>query len=125
MKQKLWFIALLLSQFVLSCRKELTDDKNFHHSQGNNHNLEMAIVSDIHYMDPSLLGPGGAAGLAFQNYLNQDPKLVEYSAAIFGKVMGELKMEHPDILLVPGDITKDGEKIGHQAMAGFFAQLEK
>jgi len=37
--------------------------------------------------------------------------------------MAQVKAEHPDILLVPGDITKDGEKIGHQAMAGFFNQL--
>jgi 3',5'-cyclic AMP phosphodiesterase CpdA len=125
MKQKLWLFVLLLSQFVLSCKKDLIDDRDSHHSEGDHHHLKIAIVSDIHYMDPSLLGTGGAAGLAFQNYLNQDPKLVEYSDPIFRKVMGELKRENPDILLVPGDITKDGEKVSHQAMAGFFGQLRR
>lgn len=87
--------------------------------------LRIAVVSDIHYMHPSLLGPGGATGAAFLNYLNQDPKLVEFSDPIWRQVMATLKEEKPDILLVPGDITKDGEKIGHQAMAGFFNQLRE
>jgi len=76
-----------------------------------------------HYMDPSLLDSNGAAGTAFQNYLNSDPKLLQYSAAVFKKVMGQLIEAKPDILLVPGDITKDGEKLDHQVMAGFFEQL--
>jgi 3',5'-cyclic AMP phosphodiesterase CpdA len=37
--------------------------------------------------------------------------------------MAQLSIGRPDILLVPGDITKDGEKIDHQAMAGFFDKL--
>ncbi len=74
-------------------------------------------------MDPSLLDSNAAAGTAFQNYLNQDPKLLQYSALVFKKVMAQLSVAKPDILLVPGDITKDGEKIDHQVMAGFFDKL--
>ncbi|MFT3934887.1 MAG: metallophosphoesterase [Chitinophagaceae bacterium] len=117
------FSIIVLSQLALSCKKNLPGDGFPPSLPGKP--LKIAVVSDIHYMDPSLLGTGGAAGLAFQNYLNQDPKLVEYSAAIFKQVLSELKKERPDILLVPGDITKDGEKIGHQAMAGFFNELER
>ncbi len=128
MKQKLWLLAILLSQLLPSCKKELIDDQssapalNLADKHGNPH-LRIAIVSDIHYMHPSLLSNGGAEGLAFQNYLNQDPKMLQYSDPIFRQVMAELQIEKPDILLVPGDLTKDGEKIGHQAMAGFFNQL--
>ena len=120
MKKELFILATLLSGLVLSCKK---GDKSPFPFEGTHHQMRFAIVSDIHYMHPSLLGSGGAAGLAFQNYLNQDPKLVEYSDPIFRKVLAELKTEKPDILLVPGDITKDGEKISHQAMAGFFNEL--
>ena len=123
MKKKLFPIVMSLSLFGLSCKKGGIPDKFPDPSEGANRQLKIAIVSDIHYMHPSLLGANGASGLAFQNYLNQDPKLVEYSDPIFRKVMAELKMEEPDILLVPGDITKDGEKIGHQAMAGFFNEF--
>lgn len=130
MKQKLCIILVLFSQFFLSCKKELTEEQTSKTDEnmdalerGRRQHLKIAIVSDIHYMHPSLLGKGGAAGAAFQNYVNQDPKMVEYSDPIFRNVMGELRGERPDILLVPGDITKDGEKISHQAMAGFFNQL--
>ncbi len=129
MKQKLWLLTILLSQLVLSCKKEINNDPastsagTANTAKRANPHLKIAIVSDIHYMHPSLLGSGGASGLAFQNYVNQDPKMVEFSDPIFRTVMAELKTEHPDILLVPGDITKDGEKISHQAMAVFFNQL--
>ncbi len=130
MKSKL-FILLLLSQLFICCKKEFTEDlppaseegKNLLKKNGDGH-LKIAIVSDIHYMHPSLLINNGAAGTAFQNYLNQDPKLIQYSDPIWRQVMKELIAEEPDILLVPGDITKDGEKIGNQAMAGFLNQLE-
>jgi UDP-2,3-diacylglucosamine pyrophosphatase LpxH len=122
MRKKSWLIIPVLCLLVMSCKK---NENGFPPFGGNNPHLKIAIVSDIHYMHPSLLGIGGATGAAFQNYLNQDPKLVQYSDPIFREVLAELKTERPDILLVPGDITKDGEKIGHQAMAAFFNQLRK
>jgi len=125
MKKSLLPIIALAGLFLFSCKKNAGPGKWPGMPERSDHPLKIAIVSDIHYMHPSLLGADGAAGLAFQNYLNQDPKLVEYSDPIFRKVMEELKTEKPDILLVPGDITKDGEKIGHQAMAGFFNELTR
>ena len=127
MKSKFWLLTILLSQLVLSCKKEFesTDplSANSTRSLENGAPLKIAIVSDIHYMHPSLLINNGAAGTAFQNYLDQDPKLVQYSDLIFRKVFEQLKAEKPDILLVPGDITKDGEKISNLAMAEFFKKL--
>ncbi|MEP6749835.1 MAG: metallophosphoesterase [Bacteroidota bacterium] len=134
MKPRLWLITLLLGQFFLSCNKELKNDPHSASNEDNiikdwyglaHSNLKIAVVSDIHYMDPSLLGKGGASGAAFLNYLDADPKLVEYSDPIFRKVMADVKAERPDILLITGDITKDGEKVGHLAMARFFHQLER
>ena len=128
MKSKLLLLTVMISQLVLSCKKEFVSEedtaiKNKKALAKGNPHLKIAIVADIHYMHPSLLINNGAAGTAFQNYVNQDPKLVEYSDPIFRNVLTDLKAEQPDILLVPGDITKDGEKIGHQAMAGFFNEL--
>lgn len=121
-KIKLLIIAVLTSQLILSCRKDPgLYSYPSHLTPG--HSLTVAIVSDIHYMDLSLLDSNGAAGTAFRNYLNQDPKLLQYSALVFKKVMDQLSLAKPDILLVPGDITKDGEKIDHQVMAGFFNKL--
>ncbi len=134
MKPQLLLFVLLLSQFLLSCKKDLKDGGHHYLNEDDEiggvfgkggRQLKIAVVSDIHYMDPSLLGKGGASGAAFLSYLDADPKLVEYSDPIFRKVFADVKSERPDILLVPGDITKDGEKVGHQAMARFFHQLER
>jgi predicted phosphodiesterase len=126
MKTAFLFFLALSSYFLTSCKKEfMTDSLDGSASaeaKGNPH-LKIAIVSDIHYLHPSLLGNNGASGTAFQDYLNQDPKLVEYSDPIWRQVMAELKRENPDILLVPGDITKDGEKVSNEAMAGFLNEL--
>jgi len=128
MNPRLWLFVFLLSQSFLSCVK---DPRNLppifsHGGDGNgNKQLKISIISDIHYMHPSLLINNGAAGAAFQNYLNQDPKLVQYSDPIFRKVLEDVKKEKPDILLITGDITKDGEKVSHQAMAGFFQELRR
>jgi 3',5'-cyclic AMP phosphodiesterase CpdA len=130
MTSKLWLVIVMASTIVLSCKKEIgTNDPTYSKTsksgspEKNIPPLTIAVVSDIHYMDPSLLINNGASGTAFQNYLDQDPKLVQYSDPIFRNVLMDIKAERPDILLVPGDLTKDGEKIGHLAMAGFFTQL--
>ena len=131
MNPRLWLFVLLLSQVFLSCEKDLRSiaPKNLHGGDDNNGNgkkaLKIAIISDIHYMHPSLLVNNGALGTAFQNYVDQDPKLVQYSDPIFRTVMADVKKEKPDILLITGDITKDGEKISHLAMADFFQQLRR
>lgn len=118
MKQKLSILSVLICLISLSCRKEsIPSDINVPTQ------LKIAVVSDIHYMDPSLIANNGAAGAAFQNYVNDDPKLLEYSAPIFVAVLAQLKSEKPDILLVPGDLTKDGEKVGHTAIADYLNQL--
>lgn len=119
------------STLALSCKKDLNEDElispltseaSRQHRRPDN--LKIAVVSDIHYMDPSLLANGAADGKAFQDYLNQDPKLLQYSAAVFAKVVAELKDQKPDILLVPGDLTKDGELVSHRAVAAYLAQFE-
>lgn len=134
MKLRLWLIAIVFVVIGISCKNEILEpaDSQFAtrtarnsklaFAVGNPH-LKIAVVSDIHYMSPSLLTNNGAAGAAFQEYLNQDPKLIEYSDAIFRTVLGQLETQQPDILLVPGDLTKDGERVSHEAMAAYLTTL--
>ena len=99
MKPRLWLLVFLLSQVLVSCEKNLSNlaPKNLHGGDDNNGRkaLKISIISDIHYMHPSLLVNNGAAGIAFQNYLDQDPKLVQYSDPIFRTVMEDVKKEKP------------------------------
>ena len=86
--------------------------------------LKIAVVSDIHYMNPSLLPVDVANNPYFQYYLAKDPKLIELSDPIFRKVIADLIMEKPDILLIPGDLTKDGELKNHETMCRLLQKLE-
>jgi hypothetical protein len=60
----------------------------------------------------------------FQKDMSVDRKLIELSDPILRKTMSELIEEKPDILLITGDLTKDGEKQSHETMQGLLHLLE-
>jgi 3',5'-cyclic AMP phosphodiesterase CpdA len=106
-------IKLLLPILVMLVLASCSD-----HSSGPSvQTIKIAVLSDVHYMDPSLLQNGAENGEAFLNYLNADPKLVQYSDAIFKAALAKVKAESPSILLIAGDLTKDGEVASHMAVA--------
>ncbi len=123
---------ICLSILAFSCKKEIIEPQpsstisaaggKVLTGEGGPH-IKIAVVSDIHYMDPSLLRNGAENQAPFQDYLAQDPKLVQFSSWIFQQVVSDLKTLQPDLLLVPGDLTKDGELVSHQAVAGYLDQL--
>lgn len=71
-----------------------------------------AVFSDTHYHDASL----GTSGKAFEEYLADDRKLLKQSGELLDEGIRMIGAEKPDFILVPGDLTKDGEKINHQRM---------
>lgn len=76
--------------------------------------LKIAIVSDIHYMDHSLLPAIPGENAAFQQLLfTSYNKMVEMSEPIFLQALAEIKNEKPDVLLIPGDLAFNGELINH------------
>jgi len=123
--KKIYLLILPLSIWMLSsCMKEnhYPTGKSGHY--GNNGQLKIAVVSDIHYMAASLLKNHAENGVAFQAYLDQDPKLIEFSDPIFKECMKQILAEKPDILLVPGDLTKDGEKVSKQELRKLMKQFD-
>lgn len=109
------FLSIVLA--IAACEKQggnselgpvpggINDHFNF-----NPRELKIAVLSDLHYMDPSLLR---ADGSAFQMYLMQDRKLLAESDAILEQLIRELLIEKPDLVLITGDLTKDGELVCH------------
>ena len=83
--------------------------------------LKISVISDPHYFAPSLLVNDGAA---FEAYLAEDRKMIAESDAILNSALDMVSAENPDILLIPGDLTKDGEKVSHEAFAAYLADLE-
>jgi len=82
---------------------------------------KICVISDPHLMAPELLVNDGSA---FQTYLAGDRKLLKESEAILEFIVDAIIAESPDILLVPGDLTKDGELVSHQGIAAFLHQIE-
>jgi 3',5'-cyclic AMP phosphodiesterase CpdA len=114
------FLILLAATAILhllnGCKKE--SDPETQPEQPTN--IEMAVFSDPHYYDPTL----GVTGEAFEAYLLTDRKMIAESKAITETVVNTLKASSASVILVAGDLTKDGEKVNHQQFAALLAQLE-
>ncbi|MDD3991414.1 MAG: metallophosphoesterase [Desulfobacteraceae bacterium] len=72
-----------------------------------------AVFSDPHLYPRSL----GTTGPAFQDYLARDRKLLVESEALLDAAVEEIGALDVDFVLVCGDLTKDGERVGHQLAA--------
>jgi hypothetical protein len=80
-----------------------------------------AVLSDAHLYDTAL----GATGAAFQEYLDNDRKLLRESREILDAALSRVAGMGVDFLLIAGDLTKDGEKQDHQLMARELAGLRQ
>jgi hypothetical protein len=78
------------------------------------------VFSDPHLYDTSL----GTEGKAFENYLASDRKLLRESTEILEAAIAAIKSEKASFVLVPGDMTKDGELSSHQLVISYLKQLE-
>lgn len=76
---------------------------------------KMAVLSDIHVMAPELLQKDGKA---FQDYIARDRKMLKESVSLLKEAVSAILKERPDVVLVAGDLTKDGEKVSHELVAG-------
>ena len=82
--------------------------------------VKIAIISDLHVMAPQLLVNNGPA---FEAYLNRDRKMLRESAEILETLVGDIIEQKPDLVLVTGDLTKDGERLSHHLVAGQLQRL--
>lgn len=84
-----------------------------------NTRLRIAVISDLHVMAPELLVKDGKA---FQEYLNRDRKMLRESLEILQTLVDDIIDQKPQLTLVTGDLTKDGERLSHHLVA---AQLQR
>ncbi len=82
--------------------------------------VDIFVMNDIHVMHPDLLKQDGTA---FENVMNSDRKLLRQSQEIFLNLIDSILLHKPDVVLIPGDLTKDGELIGHQLVATALQRL--
>lgn len=69
----------------------------------------MGVITDTHYLSEELIDDG----YALQDYIYTSGKNVKYTPAVVDKVIADYLESGIEVLLVCGDITKDGEKQSH------------
>ena len=79
------------------------------------------VLSDIHVMSPDLVADPNNE--AYKTMLSRDRKLCKYSYDIFQAYLDTIKAVKPDLVLIAGDLTKEGELLSHQAVAEGLQQL--
>lgn len=79
------------------------------------------LISDPHVMGPGLLIKEGEA---WENAIYYDRKLNDYSRAIYDEAIAIALREKPDLFLISGDLTKDGELLSHQYVAAKLQELK-
>lgn len=73
---------------------------------------KIVVIADPHVMAPELLtNPSNAD---WTNYLSVSKKLIDYSRELFAQAMADIKAMKPELVLMVGDLTKDGEQASHE-----------
>lgn len=83
--------------------------------------LKIAVMSDLHYLSPTMI----LAGEDYTKDLNSDRKMLTESNAIIDKMLEAVEQDAPDVLLISGDLTKDGELECHKGIAAKLQALQK
>ena len=114
-KTTVFFIAAILSIIALYACKD-DDDKD------EKKTIRFAIIADPHLYATEL----GTTGPDFEAYVQEQIKMLKHSEVIFEEAIRRL-MEvdpQPEFLLIPGDLTKDGEEESHLKMAGYLEEVK-
>lgn len=77
------------------------------------------VFSDVHIFAPEL-----GTGAVLDEYLSEDRKLLRESTKIMDSTLDSIKNEAADFVVITGDLTKDGERVGHELMASYLKKIE-
>ncbi len=83
--------------------------------------LKIAVMSDTHYLSPTMI----KGTEDYVTDLNSDRKLFTESSQINLELLDAVREDKPDVLLVSGDLTKDGELEGHKEFAARLKQVQE
>ncbi|MFT4145574.1 MAG: metallophosphoesterase [Mobilitalea sp.] len=84
--------------------------------------LTMYVATDVHYLANELHDDGDA----YQKYLNSgDGRLLYYIDEITDAFIDDMNIEKPDVLILSGDLTNNGEKESHTELAKKLNKLEE
>lgn len=85
-------------------------------------NPKIGVITDIHFMDPSLLIKEGTA---FEKRMQSSRTLLKESSAILDATVDRFITEKVNLVLITGDMTKDGELASHKGVIQRLDRLAK
>lgn len=112
--RKLLLIAFLIST-LSACQ---TQEKNL----PANSEVKIAIATDLHLLSDQLFDYDPET---MDAYVSGDGRLVFYTSEIMDAFSDQLRREKPDVLIISGDLTHNGEKKSHELLAKKLKALEK
>ncbi|MFO7446967.1 MAG: metallophosphoesterase [Ignavibacteriaceae bacterium] len=104
--------CLFFSFLLLTCTQS--------EAQTFDNEIKFCVISDVHLYDTTL----GINGAAFQFALMQDRKMLAESQEILKSAISIIKAEDPDFVLIPGDLTMNGEKHNHELLQSYLSELK-
>lgn len=97
-----------------------TDIETDTENQMKKNQMKICVISDTHYYPLNYVRDCED----YNTYVGGDPKMLAESGSIIDSALDMIKKDRPDLVLVSGDLTKDGEKLGHQNMAEKLQKIE-
>lgn len=83
--------------------------------------LTICVATDPHLLAPSLTDHGACFT---RTITNADGKVMRYSGELAEAFFSQIAAERPDLLIISGDLTFNGERESHEAFAAHCAKLE-
>lgn len=101
--------------------KKGKDDAN----ETEDHFVEKKIVvaTDIHYFAEKLAG--NRCESFIQMARNNDGRVLEYGWEVMDAFLDDMREEKPDLLILSGDLTLNGERASHEELAGLLEELSE
>ena len=82
-------------------------------------NQRIIIISDTHLLAPGLVTQGSAISRADAG----ETKMMAQSDAIMGDFIDSIITVGPELVLITGDLTNNGERVSHERMAWYLDKL--
>ena len=116
MKKLLAVLLTMVLTLVLALPMSFAEDE-----PSRENDLRVMVMSDMHTIPESMV----KGTEDYQHAIDLDQKVFNESEAILDAQLQQVKFSKPDVLLLNGDVTKDGEYAAHKALAAKLKQLKK
>lgn len=117
-------LGLISATLLLcSCDGDSSSEPNTTVNPATQSQIQIGVISDLHIFDKERLG--GVRGEAdFEEVLVKDRKALLESADLARAALSNLINRGNTLILIPGDLTKDGEVYSHEMMRDILIEAE-